>query len=101
MGIDDGNRRHQTPVFIAAKEGYLNVVRYLTERNADILKQDIFGRSPLDVATLHRRKNVEKFLEAEIKKKNRENKSRKRKNKKKKKKKKTGKKKKKKKKKKK
>lgn len=47
---NDTNNRKETPIFLAAREGHIDIVRLLLEQNADLTITDHRGRSCAAVA---------------------------------------------------
>ena len=58
-GVNINNNIPETPLHRAAKVGMLDIVEYLVRHGADVGRKDIFGHTPLQVAS---NKEVEKFL---------------------------------------
>lgn len=51
-----------TPIFNAVKEGQLEAVKFLLQKGAKINAQTRSGNTPLDICTLHTKKNKEEIL---------------------------------------
>ncbi len=54
----DEERSRETPLIRAAREGHAHVVKFLLQQGADITAIDSYGRTGLDNAEKHGRKEV-------------------------------------------
>jgi len=57
------NLSKQTPLHAATETGQFKVVQFLLEQKVDVSREDIFGRTPLDIARKLNRKEIEMSLE--------------------------------------
>ncbi|GAB9464964.1 Tkl protein kinase [Globisporangium polare] len=62
---EDGVEMRSTPLMVAAHRGYLDIVRSLCEKGADVELRDQEGRSALDLAQLARKSEVVEYLTKE------------------------------------
>lgn len=53
----------QTPLHVASKRGYADIVSILIEKGADVFAQDIGQRTPKDLANINMEKDVFKVLQ--------------------------------------
>ena len=60
--INKGNSNGATPLYIACKNGYIEVVKYLVEHGVDINKKDINGATTLYIAYENGHIEVVKYL---------------------------------------
>lgn len=60
--INIANQDKMTPVMLAAKEGYIEIVQHLIEKGADITNSDVLGNTCLHYAVLSRQLPIVKLV---------------------------------------
>ena len=65
--VNSKNNQDITPLHNAAKEGHLEIVRYLVEKKAEIVCYDTSGNTPLHLAARKNHLDVVKFLTGKVK----------------------------------
>ena len=62
LNSKDKSRSNQTPLHVAAREGHLEIVKFLVESGADIFSKDNANQTPVVWAKRCRNTLVEDFL---------------------------------------